>query len=66
MLQISQYILRGELRNSRTNSVSGWLEFAPDWGIHIELTGNFKGQLEGKHVKFTNPAYQPLGSLKDD
>ena len=53
--RIGEYVLRGELRNTRRNSVYGWIEFAPDYGIHIELTGNFSGALQGKHVKFTTP-----------
>lgn len=59
MLQIGQYILRGELRNTQANSVYGWLEFAPDRGVHIELTGNLTGQLQSKHIKFSVPAKLP-------
>jgi hypothetical protein len=53
--RIGQYILRGELRNTRTNGVFGWLEFAPDFGLHIELTGNLGGDLQNKHIRFSTP-----------
>lgn len=53
--QIGDYILRGELRNTRANGVYGWLQFAPEAGVHMELTGNFRGQLERKHIKFSTP-----------
>lgn len=51
-VRIGDHILSGELRNSRRNGVFGWIEFAPDYGIRIELTGNFSGPLEGKHLRF--------------
>ncbi|MCA9190927.1 MAG: hypothetical protein KDB03_04180 [Planctomycetales bacterium] len=50
--RIGNYIRAGSLRNSRRNSVVGWLEFAPDFGIHIELTGNLSGKLAGKNLRF--------------
>ncbi len=50
--RISDYVLAGELRNTRRNGVFGWIEFAPDYGICVELTGNMSGQLQGKHIKF--------------
>ena len=52
---IGDYILRGELRNTRANGVYGWLQFAPDAGVHMELTGNLRGQLAHKHIKFSTP-----------
>lgn len=55
---IGDYILRGELRNTRANGVYGWLQFAPDAGVHMELTGNFRGQLARKHIKFSTPRSQ--------
>jgi hypothetical protein len=67
---IGEYVLAGELRNSRRNGVFGWIEFAPDYGVRIELTGNLSGDLAGKQVKFTVPhadsssAFQP-GSFPD-
>lgn len=53
--QIGDYILRGELRNTRANGVFGWIEFAPDFGLHIELTGNLSGELQRKHIRFSSP-----------
>ncbi len=53
--RIGDYILRGELRNTRANGVFGWLEFAPDYGVHIELTGNLSGELQRKHIRFCTP-----------
>lgn len=55
---IGDYILRGELRNTRANGVYGWLQFAPEAGVHMELTGNFRGQLARKHIKFSTPRAQ--------
>ncbi|MCA9180680.1 MAG: hypothetical protein KDA51_04485 [Planctomycetales bacterium] len=59
--QIGDYILRGELRNTRANGVYGWLEFAPDVGVHVELTGNLRGQLSRKHIKFSTPRSKQTG-----
>ena len=59
--QIGDYILRGELRNTRANGVYGWLEFAPDVGVHVELTGNLRGQLSRKHIKFSTPRSKQVG-----
>ncbi len=55
-LRLGEYIVRGELRNTQANSVYGWIEFAPDYGVHIELTGNLRGKLERKHIKFSAPS----------
>ncbi len=57
--RISDYVLSGELRNTRRNSVTGWIEFAPDYGIRLELTGNFSGQLNGQHIRFKNRLLDP-------
>jgi len=54
-LRIADYVLAGDLRNTRRNCVHGWIEFAPDYGVRIELTGNFSGQLAGKHIRFSMP-----------
>ena len=61
--RIGDYLLAGELRNDRPNSVFGWLEFAPDYGIRIELTGNFTGDLAGKRVRFVVPNRDPSKNL---
>ena len=58
--QIGDYILRGELRNTRANGVYGWLQFAHDVGVHMELTGNLRGQLARKHIKFSTPRSQKV------
>ncbi len=50
--RIGDYVIAGELKNTSHNSVTGWLEFPPDEGIHLELTGNFAGELAGKHFRF--------------
>ncbi len=54
-LRIAEYVLAGDLRNTRRNCVLGWIEFAPDYGVRVELTGNFSGQLAGKHIRFSMP-----------
>ena len=51
-LRINEYVLGGELRNTSRNSITGWIEFAPDYGVSIKLCGNFSGQFAGKHFKF--------------
>lgn len=33
----------------------GWIEFSPDYGIRIELTGNLSGALDGRSFKFKTP-----------
>lgn len=65
-LRINEYVTAGELRNTTRNSIRGWIEFAPDYGVWIELTGNFKGQFEGKHFKFrVNKAENELLAIDD-
>ncbi len=63
---IGEYILRGELRNTRANGVYGWLQFAHDSGVHLELTGNFRGHLAGKHFKFSTARFQQAGQKSSD
>lgn len=50
--RIGDFVFKGELRNTRRNGVFGWIEFAPEFGIRIELTGNSTGLLQGKHIRF--------------
>ena len=57
--RIGDYVRRGELNNSRRNSVNGWLEFGENEGIRIELTGNLAGDLAGKHLRFQTTAPRP-------
>jgi hypothetical protein len=58
-LRIADYVFSGELRNTRRNSVFGWIEFAPDYGIRLELTGNFSAELGSKHIRFKNVNLDP-------
>lgn len=50
--RIGELIVSGELRNSRRNSVHGWLDFGNDRGIRLELTGNLAGELAGRNLRF--------------
>lgn len=43
--RVGEYVLSGELRNTKRNSVHGWLTFGEDFSIRIELTGNFSEAL---------------------
>ena len=43
-IRISEYVLAGELRNTTRNSVAGWIEFAPDWGVWIELMATWSNR----------------------
>ncbi|MDH3718395.1 MAG: hypothetical protein OES79_09770 [Planctomycetota bacterium] len=61
--RIGDCIVRGEINNTRRNSVSGWLDFGGDEGVRIELTGNLDGDLAGKHVHFQVP---PPAADRDD
>lgn len=57
--RIGEYVQSGELRNTRRNGVFGWIEFATDYGIRIELTGNLSGPLAGKHLRFRRGTIAP-------
>ena len=57
--RIHEHVIRGEIRNHKRNSVSGWLEAVPrdeelqrkyfhPGIVHLELTGNLAGELEGR------------------
>lgn len=50
--RIGDSVVRGELNNTRPNSVCGWLDVGGDAGIRIELTGDLDGELAGKHLRF--------------
>ncbi|MCR9292198.1 MAG: hypothetical protein NXI32_05730 [bacterium] len=65
-IRIGQYVLSGELRNTSRNSVFGWMQFAPDYGIRVELTGNFEPQLQGKHLRFRLPRMEDEGQVDLD
>lgn len=52
-LQLGEYVVYGELRNTSRNSVFGWLGLnGMDHQISFELTGNCEDDLAGKHVRF--------------
>lgn len=62
-LRIEQSVLRGEIRNSQKNSVSGWLEVLKKRThrgqttietavVAISLTGNLAGEFAGKDFRF--------------
>jgi hypothetical protein len=51
-LHIGSQIACGELSNERKNSVCGVLDFGGEWGVHMQLTGRFIGELAGKHIRF--------------
>jgi len=62
-LRIEQSVVRGEIRNSRRNSISGWIEIRRH-GIRdgqpmtetvlatLSLVGNLDGQLDGRDFRF--------------
>lgn len=66
VLKIGEHVIAGELRNTRRNSVFGWIEFAPDYGIGLDLTGNLDGELEGKHIRFSIPGRVAEDDLADE
>ena len=51
-MRIDEYVIGGELNNTSRNSVVGFLEFAPDWGVRIEVGGNLSGELAGRRFRF--------------
>lgn len=61
--RIEQFVVRGEIRNSNRNTVSGWLEVlrkektgdtetAQPTLVLLSLTGNLTGELEGRTFRF--------------
>ena len=46
-IRIGNQVIRGELDNSRNNSVRGWIELAGKEPIRLELSGNIVGDLCG-------------------
>lgn len=53
--RIGDYVHSGELRNSRRNSIVGWINFGDEIGLRLELTGNLPGEFSGKDFRFTVP-----------
>lgn len=52
-LRLDSVIVGGELANLRRNSVHGALGIRDlDRPLHLQLTGNCQGELEGKHFRF--------------
>ncbi len=66
-LRIGESVLRGEIRNSKRNTVSGWMELDPaavingearepqDLLLLLELTGNLQGDLARRNFRFEVP-----------
>ncbi len=50
--EIGEYVVSGELSNSRQNSVTGWLQLVGDASVRVELTGNLAGAIRGTSIKF--------------
>ena len=50
--RIGQFVVAGELNNTRRNSVSGWLAFGENDGLRLDLAGNLQGELAGKRLQF--------------
>lgn len=52
-LRLDSFVTCGELLNLSPNSVHGVLGMRDhDRPLHLQLTGNFQGELEGKHIRF--------------
>ncbi|MEM8733809.1 MAG: hypothetical protein AAGG44_06295 [Planctomycetota bacterium] len=70
VLHLEKYVLAGELRNTRRNGVFGWIQFAADFVIRIELTGNFSAELQAvgwDHFRFETAGFDssPLPEPED-
>jgi hypothetical protein len=65
--RIGDQIVSGELINTSRNSVHGWLDFGSDRGVRISLSGNFEGDLAGRHIRFcsTQKIRSQPSSVKD-
>jgi hypothetical protein len=61
--RLESYVLRGEIRNSQQNSVSGWLEVLRATGkgedaaseprlVMLSFVGNLQGELAGRDFRF--------------
>ena len=61
--RLEDYVLRGEIRNSQRNSVSGWLEVLRATGkgeevaseprlVTLSFVGNLHGELAGRDFRF--------------
>ena len=68
-LRIGEYVLAGEISNTRRNSVLGWVEFTPDLRVRLELTGNFSENWQGLTIRFQrrepDPKAATMTSLPD-
>lgn len=59
-LNLSEYVIAGEIINRRPNSTHGWLALrGHDHPLVIELTGNPSPDLIGKRFRFQVPADRP-------
>lgn len=61
--RIGEYVIAGEIDNSRRNSIDGWIAWGEDDGIRLNLTGNLAGTLAGKHFRFEAT---PLSAIPDE
>lgn len=50
--RIGQFVVAGELNNTRRNSIHGWLAFGEDEGLRLDLAGYLQGELAGKRLRF--------------
>lgn len=59
--RISDYVVRGELINTKRYTTLGWLELAGgEMGLRLELTGDPGEDLKGRHIRFAAvPAPEP-------
>jgi len=55
----TEYLLEGELDNTRPNKVTGWMTFASlKEKVTFELEGNFHRDIRGAKIRFTGDAYE--------
>ncbi|MEM7558718.1 MAG: hypothetical protein AAF394_06315 [Planctomycetota bacterium] len=64
-LRIGQFIVAGELRNSRRNRVYGWIQLGSECEIQLELTGNFSESLGTEYLAFEAPEPSDLDDLPE-
>jgi hypothetical protein len=63
----TQYVQEGELDNSYTNKVTGWIKFAGmKEKVTFELEGNFHRDIRGAKIHFTGDAYDDGADINCD
>ncbi|MEC8557380.1 MAG: hypothetical protein VXZ82_20450 [Planctomycetota bacterium] len=65
-LRIGQFIVAGELRNSRRNRVYGWIQLGAESEIQLELTGNFSESLGTDYLAFEAPEPSDLDAAPEN